>query len=137
MGYQLDNCDFSCVTLTLKCVTLTPLTVCNVILTQKCVTFVTFVTLCVAAAVLDEIIPSRKRWDYLSFLLSSGRGIFRRWLLSSILMGRVVRLLERAEEGCEGLKHGCYDLPCVCFLSSLCHSGDIRLVRCLASPPSR
>ena len=37
---------------------------------------------------------------------------------------RVVRLLERAEEGCEGLKHGCYDLPCVCFLSSLCH--DIK-----------
>ena len=36
----------------------------------------------------------------------------------------VVRLFERAEEGCEGLKHGCYDLPCVYFLSSLCH--DIK-----------
>ena len=34
-------------TLTLKCVTLASLTVCNVnTLTQKCVTFVTFVTLC-------------------------------------------------------------------------------------------
>ena len=33
----------------------------------------------------------------------------------------VVRLLERAEEGSEGLKHGCYDLPCVCFFSSLYH----------------
>ena len=50
---------------------------------------------------------------------------------SSILMGRVrlclrrvVRLLERAEEGCEGLKHGCYDLPCVYFLIFLCH--DIK-----------
>ena len=37
------------------------------------------------------------------------------------LFCRVVRLLERAEESCEGLKHGYYDLPCVCFLSSLCH----------------
>ena len=37
---------------------------------------------------------------------------------------RVVRLLERAEEGCEGLKHGCYDLPCVYFLIFLCH--DIK-----------
>ena len=36
----------------------------------------------------------------------------------------VVRLFERAEEGCEGLKHVCYDLPCVYFLSSLCH--DIK-----------
>ena len=36
----------------------------------------------------------------------------------------VVRLLERAEEGCEGLKHGCYDLPCVHFLIFLCH--DIK-----------
>ena len=65
------------------------------------------------------------------------RGIFRRWLLSCILMSDIVRLLERAEEGCEGLKHGYYDLPCVHFLIFLCHSGDIRLVRCLASPPSR
>ena len=31
--------------LTLKCVTLTSFTVCNVILTLECVTFVTFVTL--------------------------------------------------------------------------------------------
>ena len=58
-------------------------------------------------------------------------GIFRRWLLSCILMsrvrlcfGRVVRLLERAEESCEGLKHGYYDLPCVYFLIFLCH--DIK-----------
>ena len=33
----------------------------------------------------------------------------------------VVRLLERAEEGCEGLKHGYYNLPCVHFLIFLCH----------------
>ena len=46
-------------------------------------------------------------------------GIFRRSLMS-----RVVRLLERAEEGCEGLKHGYYDLPCVYFLIFLCH--DIK-----------
>ena len=52
------------------------------------------------------------------------RGIFRRWLFSSILVGRVMGLLERAEEGCEGLKHGCYDLPCVYFLIFLCH--DIK-----------
>ena len=45
------------------------------------------------------------------------------------LFCRVVRLLERAEESCEGLKHGYYDLPCVYFLIFLCHSGDIRLVR--------
>ena len=37
---------------------------------------------------------------------------------------RVVRLLERAEESCEGLKHGYYDLPCVHFLIFLCH--DIK-----------
>ena len=49
------------------------------------------------------------------------RGVF---CLGSILFSGVVRLLERAEEGCEGLKHGCYDLPCVYFLSSLCH--DIK-----------
>ena len=52
------------------------------------------------------------------------------------LFGRVVGLLERAEESCEGLKHGYYDLPCVHFLI-LCHSGDIRLIRCFASPPFR
>ena len=40
------------------------------------------------------------------------------------LFGRVVRLLQRAEEGCEGLKHGYYDLPCVHFLIFLCH--DIK-----------
>ena len=51
-------------------------------------------------------------------------GIFRRWLLSCILMSRVVGLLQRAEEGCEGLKHGYYDLPCVHFLIFLCH--DIK-----------
>ncbi len=58
-------------------------------------------------------------------------GIFRRWLLSCILfcrvrlgLCRVVGLLERAEEGCEGLKHGYYDLPCVHFLIFLCH--DIK-----------
>ena len=121
-------------------------------------------------AVFDEIIPSRKRWDYLSFLLSRifgdpkelcsngerkndgalisihrnplaksllTRGVFRSLFWRRLGFGRVVRLLEWAEEGCEGLKHGCYDLPCVYFLSSLCHSGDIRLVHCLASPPSR
>ena len=56
------------------------------------------------------------------------RGIFRRWLLSCILFGRVrlglcrvVGLLQRAEESCEGLKHGYYDLPCVYFLIFLCH----------------
>ena len=48
------------------------------------------------------------------------RSLFWRRLCSS----RVVRLLERAEEGCEGLKHGCYDLPCVYFLIFLCH--DIK-----------
>ena len=52
------------------------------------------------------------------------------------LFSRVVRLFQRAEEGCEGLKHGYYDLPCVHFFI-LCHSGDIRQVRCLASPLSR
>ena len=35
-----------CNVLTLKCITLALLAVCNVILTLKCVTFVTFVTLC-------------------------------------------------------------------------------------------
>ena len=49
------------------------------------------------------------------------RGVRGVLCFSSILVGRVMGLLERAEEGCEGLKHGCYDLPCVCFLSSLCH----------------
>ena len=39
-------------------------------------------------------------------------------------MSDIVRLLERAEEGCEGLKHGYYDLPCVYFLIFLCH--DIK-----------
>ena len=40
------------------------------------------------------------------------------------LFGRVVRLLQRAEEGCEGLKHGYYNLPCVHFLIFLYH--DIK-----------
>ena len=40
------------------------------------------------------------------------------------LFGRVVGLLQRAEECCEGLKHGYYDLPCVHFLIFLCH--DIK-----------
>ena len=40
------------------------------------------------------------------------------------LFGRVVRLLQRAEESCEGLKHGYYDLPCIHFLIFLCH--DIK-----------
>ena len=44
------------------------------------------------------------------------RGVF--------LFCRVVRLLQRAEEGCEGLKHGYYNLPCVHFLIFLCH--DIK-----------
>ena len=35
-----------------------------------------------------------------------------------------MRLLERAEEGYEGLELGCYDLPCVYFLIFLCH--DIK-----------
>ena len=39
-------------------------------------------------------------------------------------MSDIVRLLERAEEGCEGLKHGYYNLPCVHFLIFLCH--DIK-----------
>ena len=39
-------------------------------------------------------------------------------------MSDIVRLLERAEESCEGLKHGYYDLPCVYFLIFLCH--DIK-----------
>ena len=90
----------------------------------------------------DEALISIHRKPLAKSLLTIG--IFRRWLLSCILMsrvrlcfGRVVRLLERAEESCEGLKHGYYDLPCVYFLIFLCHSGDIWLVRCLASPPSR
>ena len=58
-------------------------------------------------------------------------GIFRRWLLSCILMSRVVRLLERAEEGCEGLKHGYYDLPCVHFLIFLCHDIKNKIDRLL------
>ena len=37
------------------------------------------------------------------------------------LFCRVVGLLQRAEESCEGLKHGYYDLPCVYFLIFLCH----------------
>ena len=45
-------------------------------------------------------------------------------LLSQTRLSRVVGLLERAEEGCEGLKHGYYDLPCVHFLIFLCH--DIK-----------
>ena len=36
----------------------------------------------------------------------------------------IVRLLQRAEEGCEGLKHGYYNLPCIHFLIFLCH--DIK-----------
>ena len=40
------------------------------------------------------------------------------------LFSRVVGLFQRAEEGCEGLKHGYYDLPCVYFLIFLCH--DIK-----------
>ena len=40
------------------------------------------------------------------------------------LFCRVVRLLQRAEEGCEGLKHGYYNLPCIHFLIFLCH--DIK-----------
>ena len=51
-------------------------------------------------------------------------GILRSLFWRRLGLGRVVRLLEWAEEGCEGLKHGCYDLPCVYFLSSLCH--DIK-----------
>ena len=82
-----------------------------------------YCTLRVAAAESDETIPSRKRWDCLicpqQNLFVTFR-IFRRWLLSCILMSRVVRLLQRAEEGCEGLKHGYYDLPCVHFLIFLC-----------------
>ena len=38
-----------------------------------------------------------------------------------LCLSRVVGLLQRAEEGCEGLKHGYYDLPCVHFLIFLCH----------------
>ena len=41
-----------------------------------------------------------------------------------LLFCRVVRLLQRAEECCEGLKHGYYDLPCIHFLIFLCH--DIK-----------
>ena len=52
------------------------------------------------------------------------RGVFRSLFWRRLGLGRVVRLLERAEEGCEGLKHGCYDLPCVYFLIFLCH--DIK-----------
>ena len=52
------------------------------------------------------------------------RGVRGVLCFSSILVGRVMGLLERAEEGCEGLKHGCYDLPCVYFLIFLCH--DIK-----------
>ena len=91
--------------------------------------------MCELCELLERKIPPLSRWD---LLISSQQnlfvtfGLFRRRLMSDI-----VRLLERAEESCEGLKHGYYDLPCVYFLIFLCHSGDIRLVRCLASPPSR
>ena len=74
-------------------------------------------------------------------LLTRGilRSPFRRSLLmSAIRLGlcRVVGLLQRAEEGCEGLKHGYYDLPCVHFLI-LCHNDEIRWIHNFASPPSR
>ena len=52
------------------------------------------------------------------------RGILRSPFWRRLCFGRVVRLLQRAEEGCEGLKHGYYDLPCVHFLIFLCH--DIK-----------
>ena len=95
-------------------------------LTLKCVNFVNFVNF------WKE--KSHRFCDGIFFIypqqnLFVGRGIFRRWLLSCIFMsrvrlcfGRVVRLLQRAEESCEGLKHGYYDLPCVHFLIFLCHS---------------
>ena len=71
--------------------------------------------------------PTASRWDFLISTqqnLFVARGIFRRWLLSCILMGRVVGLLHRAEESCEGLKHSYYNLPCIHFLIFLCH--DIK-----------
>ena len=80
--------------------------------------------LCELCELLERKIPPLSRWDFLIYPqqnLFVGRGIFRRWLLSCILMSRVVRLLERAEESCKGLKHGYYDLPCVHFLIFLCH----------------
>ena len=80
--------------------------------------------LCELCELLERKIPPLSQWDFLIYPqqnLFVGRGIFRRWLLSCILMSRVVRLLERAEESCEGLKHGYYDLPCVYFLIFLCH----------------
>ena len=78
--------------------------------------------LCELCELLERKIPSRKRWDFLIYPqqnLFVGFGLFRRSLMSDI-----VRLLERAEESCEGLKHGYYDLPCVHFLIFLCH--DIK-----------
>ena len=51
-------------------------------------------------------------------------------------LGRFVRLLERAEESCEGLKHGYYYSPCIYFLI-LCHNDERRQARCLVSPLSR
>ena len=51
------------------------------------------------------------------------RGVF--------LMSDIVRLLQRAEEGCEGLKHGYYDLPCVYFLIFLCHDIKNKIDRLL------
>ena len=76
--------------------------------------------LCELCELLERKIPPLSRWDFLIYPqqnLFVGRGVFRR----RFCFRRVVRLLQRAEEGCEGLKHGYYDLPCVHFLIFLCH----------------
>ena len=108
--------------------------VCNVCNVLTCMSK-HYCTVCNASrcftAVFRRVNPTAFAMGLSLFIRSTGRGIFRRWLLSCILMsrvrlcfGRVVRFLERAEEGCEGLKHGYYDLPCVYFLIFLCH--DIK-----------
>ena len=48
-----------------------------------------------------------------------------------LCFSRVVRLLQRAEESCEGLKHGYYNLPCVHFLIFLCHDIKNKIDRLL------
>ena len=71
--------------------------------------------------------PTALRWDFLIYPqqnLFVGRGILRSPFWRRLCFGRVVRLLQRAEESCEGLKHGYYDLPCVYFLIFLFH--DIK-----------